>query len=890
MAFGPIALAYALGATPITQAARAGLSPAGPAAASKPTVQLSPAVGPPTTSVTASGRRFAPNTSVAVTFDSALMGSATTDDAGTFSLDLIVPATADPGQHSVGSIDGRGLFGRAFFTVQTDWDGFGFDAARTGFNPFETVLTPETVPGLSEGFSTLTGGPVRSSPAIAANKIIFGSDDGSIRAADGTTGDTLWSFATGGPVVSSPAVDASCSTVVVGSDDGFVYALDCSGGLLWSFPTGGPVRSSPLIVTLPLRSAAQRAIVGSEDGSIYALDLSTGAPVWVMPTGGPVDSSPALMTNVGPGGITEIVVGSADGMARGLDAGSGALLWSMDVGGPVEGAPALVPGSGPDPCKAFVAVGVPVGGTTGSVKSLDCSTGEVLWTTDLDTVPVGSPALAPTGSGKPAKPRSRKPDRPRFASVFDVLVGGADGTLHALEGATGAEAWSAPLGGDTSSPAVADGMVFSSVASQPGTSNGGLQVRDVQSGDVLADIVLSDLNLSAPIAPPAVLNGTVTMGGGTGSIHLVLSGSWPQFMHDAQHTSNNLNEWQLLPSSSLKAKWTFQSGSPMNSPSVAGGIVYVGSSNHNVYALNAGTGAIKWAHGTGGDVDSTPAVDAGVAYVGSEDGVVYALDAKTGAVDWTHGTGGAIDSSPAVTGGVVYIGSGDRYVYALDTSDGSELWKTKLDAGMLFQSPVVSGGVVYIASDSFLGTLYALDASDGSTLWSEQVGGRISGSATVANGVLYVAAADNKLHAIQASDGTPLWTFATGGPNFGSPVFADGTVWFGSQDNSFYGVDTNGNQVYKVAHGAGPVMSAPSVAGHVVYYAFYGAMQPGGCSFGFPPPCWGPFFLSKLCWVSTAGGADNCVNFDQVLFHSVAVANGFVYLGTQGTKMLGLAG
>jgi outer membrane protein assembly factor BamB len=52
-------------------------------------------------------------------------------------------------------------------------------------------------------------------------------------------------------------------------------------------------------------------------------------------------------------------------------------------------------------------------------------------------------------------------------------------------------------------------------------------------------------------------------------------------------------------------------------------------------------------------------------FVGSGDGRVYALDASTGVLVWSYATGGAVESSPAVVGSVVYVGSGDGRVYAL---------------------------------------------------------------------------------------------------------------------------------------------------------------------------------------------------------------------------------
>jgi eukaryotic-like serine/threonine-protein kinase len=61
---------------------------------------------------------------------------------------------------------------------------------------------------------------------------------------------------------------------------------------------------------------------------------------------------------------------------------------------------------------------------------------------------------------------------------------------------------------------------------------------------------------------------------------------------------------------------------------VANGVVYVGSEGHNVYALNAKTGAMLWSYSTGNYVDSSPAVVNGVVYFGSDDYNVYAFGLK----------------------------------------------------------------------------------------------------------------------------------------------------------------------------------------------------------------------------------------------------------------------
>src|ERR1700733_2739824 len=126
---------------------------------------------------------------------------------------------------------------------------------------------------------------------------------------------------------------------------------------------------------------------------------------------------------------------------------------------------------------------------------------------------------------------------------------------------------------------------------------------------------------------------------------------------------------------------------------------------------------LRWSFTTGNFEYSSPAVANGVIYFGSEDNNVYALNAGTGAKLWTYTTGSSVYSSPAVANGVVYVGSGDDYVYALNASTGAQLWRYYANDNV-YSSPVVANGVVYIAS----GSVHALNASSGQSLWSYSTG------------------------------------------------------------------------------------------------------------------------------------------------------------------------
>src|SRR5215218_3763727 len=142
--------------------------------------------------------------------------------------------------------------------------------------------------------------------------------------------------------------------------------------------------------------------------------------------------------------------------------------------------------------------------------------------------------------------------------------------------------------------------------------------------------------------------------------------------------------------------WSFTTGDEVySSPAVLGDVVFVGSSDKHLYAINAGTGEEIWRYATDGAVTSSPAVADGVVYVGCDDKKVHAVDAATGANRWIFRTGGAIHSSPAVDRGVAYIGCRDNNLYAIDVAAGERRWRFR--GGDWFNSsPVVADGAVYV--------------------------------------------------------------------------------------------------------------------------------------------------------------------------------------------------
>lgn len=306
----------------------------------------------------------------------------------------------------------------------------------------------------------------------------------------------------------------------------------------------------------------------------------------------------------------------------------------------------------------------------------------------------------------------------------------------------------------------------------------------------------------------------------------------------------------LAVSQTPKIKWQFHTGAQvLSSPVVAGGALYVGSSDHYFYALDAATGTLKWKFKTAGRLTSSPAVSGGVVFFGSYDSNFYAVDAATGQLKWKFKTGGErrfaathlhggepaaetmpdpfdfFLSSPVFSQGAVYFGSGDTNIYALDAASGTLKWKFKT-GDVVHASPAISDGVLYVGSwDSYF---YALDASTGNVKWRfktgedpeihNQVG--IQSSAAVSGGMIYFGCRDSKFYALDAASGKLAWSF----PNKGSwviasPAVLDGKVYFATSDSALlHALDAkSGAAIFSLDNKQWPMFSSPALAGGYLY-------------------------------------------------------------------------
>jgi len=334
--------------------------------------------------------------------------------------------------------------------------------------------------------------------------------------------------------------------------------------------------------------------------------------------------------------------------------------------------------------------------------------------------------------------------------------------------------------------------------------------------------------------------------------HPKAGSDWPMFQHDAARTGATTDA--VNPSLYLAWSKTLGGAIHISSAVVAHETVYIGVQDEEmqgkagVYALDAGTGDIRWKYQTPASVKNSVAVAGNLVYAMTVSGEVYALDARTGQERWDYSLGSGLDrwvhSSPVVSDNTVYLGVGPHFV-ALDGRTGKKIWRAEF-IGMTSQlgvnfmgsysSPCIGEGKVYVGVN-LAGGLYALNRQNGKQLWNKRERlNPIHASPTLFKDTLYHPAS-GKLRAFNAETGEDLWDFPLPTENsffpgwtISSPAISGSNLYVGSLDGAVYAVDaTSGKKLWSYQTGPGlasfspcvrehsQVISSPSVSGNTVY-------------------------------------------------------------------------
>lgn len=238
---------------------------------------------------------------------------------------------------------------------------------------------------------------------------------------------------------------------------------------------------------------------------------------------------------------------------------------------------------------------------------------------------------------------------------------------------------------------------------------------------------------------------------------------------------------------------------PDSAAAIAGDLV-LAPFGERLFAFDRETGAIQWDAQFEAELNA-PVVADGTGYVTLTDsGSVVAFDPTTGDTHWRHDVRHWCHRPVAVADGVVYAVANREddqgRLVALDTATGDERWR--------YASSQPLAGAPAVGDDAiFVGDARGVHAvtTDGNRRWRFQ--GRpikehewhnwsLGGSSpAIANGTVYVGAADERVYAVDADSGEQQWAFWTWNNVTGAPVVTPDTVYVGSDDSVIYALDVD---------------------------------------------------------------------------------------------------
>ena len=217
-----------------------------------------------------------------------------------------------------------------------------------------------------------------------------------------------------------------------------------------------------------------------------------------------------------------------------------------------------------------------------------------------------------------------------------------------------------------------------------------------------------------------------------------------------------------------------------------------------VMALDATTGAIKWATGVQGFDDWNVSCIPGFPPNNCPDNPGPDYDFGSGPNLFT------INNGKGEHRLVVGAGQKSGQYWALDAATGQILWSATPGPGSslggIEWGPATDGKRIYVAEENFFGIPYpipsgqtitsgswaALDPATGQILWQVPDpshnafgGGNALGPVSVANGVLYAPSMSGDYYALDAANGKTLWTFHPEGSAISGAAVVNGVVYWG---------------------------------------------------------------------------------------------------------------
>jgi outer membrane protein assembly factor BamB len=334
----------------------------------------------------------------------------------------------------------------------------------------------------------------------------------------------------------------------------------------------------------------------------------------------------------------------------------------------------------------------------------------------------------------------------------EVFVGSGDGHLYCLDLATGTERWRFDAGESvTSTPLVtATGVAFTTLAGaiiRLNRTSGLVEWRAVTGKP--APLVWGFEGTDFYSSSPVLVDGVLVAGGADGAVYGL--------------------DWD-----SGAVRWsTMTGGRVRSSPAAADSTVYIGSFDGKLYALDVKTGSARWTFASRGtalnsadfgydrrSIQSSPVIRDSIVYIGSRDGHLYAIDRETGREVWkyAHDETSWVIATPATRDSLVIDGSSDaHFVHALRVADGSEVWRQKTYHSV-WGSPLIAGDVVVVPEGAYdglgHGLLRSFDLATGTERSRIVLGGPVLSTPAIAGDLVVVGSDDGAVYGIGLGTGS----------------------------------------------------------------------------------------------------------------------------------------
>lgn len=226
---------------------------------------------------------------------------------------------------------------------------------------------------------------------------------------------------------------------------------------------------------------------------------------------------------------------------------------------------------------------------------------------------------------------------------------------------------------------------------------------------------------------------------------------------DTVYAGTDAGELVAINRTDGTVRWRQSAGNQIwATPVTDGRTIFVAAMDGSVVAFNA-DGTQRWRRKVAGAaIAGAPALRDGVLYLGSYDRRLYAVDAGSGETRWrSESAGNWFWTEPIIDGDTLVAGNLDGSVYALDSGTGQPRWKANVGAPVRGRTAIADGVVVVPASN---GRLWGLRSQSGESAWEPAlVGGKLYADLTTTRTGLYLASEvgkkSHKLYRVDAAAG-----------------------------------------------------------------------------------------------------------------------------------------